>query len=98
MNRVDEQERTTAERTVLPALIQIQGSPSIVTAGPPRKRRIIAILDHRVSRHLGIFSWMLVGVAMAAARPITAVIIGVVILAGLLIGAINGLRWLFAAK
>ena len=56
------------------------------------------MLDHPVSRHLGIFSWMLVGVAMAAARPITAVIIGVVILAGLLIGAINGLRWLFAAK
>jgi hypothetical protein len=98
MNRVDEQEKTTAERTVLPALIQIQGSPSIVTVGQPRKRRIIAILDHRVSRHLGIFSWMLVAVAMAAARPITAVIAGVVILAGLLIGAINGLRWLFGEK
>src|SRR5215469_6067659 len=89
MNRVDEQEKATAERTVLPALIQIQGSPSIITAGPPRKRRITAFLDHRVSRHLGILSWMLVAVAMAAAKPITAVIAGVVILAGLLIGAIN---------
>jgi len=98
MNRVDEQEKNTAERTVLPALIQIQGSPSIITAGPPKKRRIVAMLDHPISRHLGILSWMLVAVAMAAARPITAVIAGVVILAGLLIGAINGLRWLFGEK
>jgi hypothetical protein len=98
MNRVDESEKTAAGTTVLPALIQIQGSPSLITAEKARKRRIVALLDHPVSRHLGIFSWLMVGVAMAAARPITAVIAAVVILTGLLIGAINSLRWLFGAK
>jgi hypothetical protein len=98
MNFADESEKTTFDRTVLPALIQIQGSPSMLTAEKTRKRRIVALLDHPVSRHLGIFSWMLVGVAVAAARPITAVIVGAVIFAGLLIGAINSLRWLFGTK
>jgi len=98
MNGVDEREKTVAGATVLPALIQIQGPASLITAEKRTKRRIVALLDHSVSRYLGIFSWMLVGVAMAAARPITAVIVGIVILIGLLIGAINSLRWLFGAK
>jgi len=98
MNHIDNQERTTAGRTGLPALIQIEGPPSLIMAEKARKRRIVTLLDHPVSRHLGIFSWLLVGVAMAAARPITAVIVGVVIFAGLLIGVINSLRWLFGAK
>ena len=98
MNPADESEKTTFDRTMMPVLIQIQGPPSMVTAEKTRKRRIVALLEHPVSRHLGIFSWMLVGVAVAAARPITAVIVGAVILAGLLIGAINGLRWLFGTQ
>jgi hypothetical protein len=98
MNQEDEREKTGAGATVLPALIQIQGPPSLITAEKPTKRRIVALLDHPVSRHLGIYSWLLVGVAMAAARPVTAVIVGIVIFIGLLIGAINSLRWLFGAK
>ena len=98
MNPVDEQEKMIAGTTVLPALIQIQRPPSLVTAEKARKRRIVVLLDHPVSRHLGISSWLLAGVAVAAARPITAMIVGGVILIGLLIGAINSLRWLFGAK
>jgi hypothetical protein len=98
MDRVDESERTAPGTTVLPVLIQIQGPPSVIRAEKARRRRIGVILDHPVSRHLGIFSWLMVGVAMAATRPMTAVIAAVVILTGLLIGAINSLRWLFGAK
>ena len=98
MNQLDESEKIAQRTTVLPVLIQILGPPSLITAQKARKRRIVVLLDHPVSRRLGIFSWLMVGVAMAAARPITAVIAAVVILIGLLIGAINSLRWLFGAK
>jgi hypothetical protein len=97
MNRVDESEKLAPGTTALPVLIQIQGPPSLITPEKARKPRIVALLDHSVSRHLGIFSSLMVGVAIAAARPITA-IIAVVILIGCSSGAINCLRWLFGAK
>lgn len=98
MNRTEEQDRTAARTTVLPALIQIQEPLPATPAMDARRRRICVLLDHPVSRHLGIFSWILAAAAVAAARPVTAVVLGIVIFIGLLIGLINGLRWLFGAK
>jgi hypothetical protein len=98
MNRVDERDKTAAGTTVLPALIQIQGSLAVAPASNARQRRIFALLDHPVCKHLGISSWVLVAVALGAARPVTAVIVAIVVFAGLLIGAVNGLRWLLGPK
>lgn len=98
MNHIEERDRTRAGATVLPALIQIQGSLPVAPAPNERKRRIVAMLDHPVCKHLGISAWVLVGMALGAARPMTAVIVAIVLFAGLLIGAINGLRWLFGPK
>jgi hypothetical protein len=98
MKRIEEQGSTTVGTTVLPALIQIQEPLPVTRAPNARKRRICVILDHSIAWHLGVFSWILVAVAVAAARPITAAIVGVVVFIGLLIGLINGLRWLFGPK
>jgi hypothetical protein len=98
MNRIEERDKTPAGTTVLPALIQIQGLLATAPAPNARKRHIIAILDHPVCKHLGISSWVLVAIALGAARPMTAVIVAIVLFAGLLIGAINGLRWLLGPK
>ncbi len=98
MNRIEDRDRVPAGSTVLPALIQIQGSLAVAPAPNARKRRIVALLDHRVCKHLGISSWVLVAMALAAARPMTALIVAIVLFAGLLIGAVNGLRWLLGPK
>ena len=98
MKRIEEQDRTAVGTTVLPALIQIQ-EPLPVTRAPNARRRCICVLlDHPVAWYLGVFSWILAGVAVAAARPITAAIVVVVVFIGLLIGLANGLRWLFGPK
>jgi hypothetical protein len=98
MNNIEESDRTAAGATVLPVLIQIQGPLPLAPAPNARKRRIYELLDHPMSRHLGIFSWALVGVAAAATRPLAAVVLAILVFVGLLIGVINGLRWLLGPK
>jgi hypothetical protein len=98
MNRTEERDRAAAGTTVLAALIQIQGPLPVTPAPNARKRRISTLLEHPVSRHLGMFSWALVGMAVAATKPITAVIVAIVVFVGLLIGVINGMRWLLGPK
>jgi hypothetical protein len=56
------------------------------------------LLEHPVCRYLGIFSWALVAVAVGATRPITAGLVRIVVIAGLLIGVTNALRWLFGRR
>ena len=98
MNPTEKQNRAAVVKTVLPALIQIQEPLPVTQAADAGRRRICVLLDHPVARYLGTSSWVLVGVAAAAARPITAAIAAVLIFAGLLIGLVNGLRWLLGPK
>jgi len=95
MNAIEEQSDKSESTTVFPALIQIQGIRGIISTGELEKRRITTLLDHPVSRQLGAFSWLLVILALAARRPLTAFLTGAVIFIGLVIGFINAARWLF---
>jgi hypothetical protein len=56
------------------------------------------MLDHPVVKQFGWFSWSLAIVALAATRPVTAIPMSILVLAGLLVGIINATRWLFARK
>ena len=56
------------------------------------------LLDHPVVKQLGWFSWLLVIVALVATRPVTAIPMSILVLAGLLVGFINATRRLFARK
>jgi hypothetical protein len=98
MNPIEERDKTNESTTVFPALIQVPGMHSVLPAPKSGKRRISALLDHRVARQLGMFSWLLIILALAARRPITAVLVGAVIFLGLVIGFINAARWLFEKR
>ena len=78
-------------------MIHIQGLVSGSVTEVPR-RRITVLLDHPVVKQLGWFSWLLVIVALAATRPVTAIPLSILVLAGLLVGIINATRWLFERK
>jgi hypothetical protein len=80
-----------------PAVIHIQGLVSESVTEVPR-RRITVLLDHPVVKQLGWFSWLLAMVALAATRPVIAIPMSILVLAGLLVGIINATRWLFARK
>jgi hypothetical protein len=95
MNEIDEQSKTAESTDLFPALIHIQGVRGAIPTGEPQRRRISALLDHPVSKQLGTFSWILVILALAARRPLTAFLVGAVIFIGLAIGLINAARWLF---
>jgi hypothetical protein len=95
MNDVQEQDKADQSATVFPALIQVQGVPGILPSSRPGNRRIWVLLDHPIARHLGAFSWLLLAVGLSAKHPRMAVIVGGVVFIGLLIGLINGARWLF---
>jgi len=84
-------------KSMSPAVIHIQGLVSESVTEVPR-RRITVLLDHPVVKQLGWFSWLLVIVALAATRPVTAIPMSILVLAGLLVGIINATRWLFARK
>ena len=91
-----EYRRSTSTR-VIPALLQIQELEPGCAAEEPQ-RRITVLLDHPVVKQLGRFSWSLVIVALAATQKVATIPIGVLVLVGLLVGAINASRWLFARK
>jgi len=95
MSIIDEQSKTAESTNVFPALIHIQGVRGVIPTGEPQRRRITALLDHPVSRHLGTFSWILVILALAARQPLSAFLVGALVFIGLAIGFINGTRWLF---
>ena len=80
-----------------PAVIHIQGLVSESVTEAPR-RRITVLLDHPVVKQLGWFSWLLVVVALTATQKVAAIPIRICLFAGLLVGFINALRWLFASK
>ena len=92
-----EYRRSTSTR-VIPALLQIQELEPGCAAEKPPQRRITVLLDHPVVKQLGWFSWSLVIVALAATQKVATIPIGVLVLVGLLVGAINASRWLFARK
>jgi len=91
-----EYRRSTSMR-VIPALLHIKELEPGCAAEKPQ-RRIAVLLDHPVVKQLGWFSWLLVIVALAATRPVAAIPMGILVLAGLLIGIVNATRWLFARK
>ena len=78
-------------------MLHIQ-EPEPERAAKEPQRRITVLLDHPVVKQLGWFSWSLAVVALAATRPVTAIPISILVLAGLLVGFINATRWLFARK
>jgi hypothetical protein len=82
---------------VIPAFLHIQELEPGCAAEKPQ-RRIAVLLDHPVVKQLGWFSWLLVVVALAATRPLTAIPMAILVLTGLLVGMINATRWLFARK
>ena len=88
--------RSSASTRVIPALLHILDEPACAVEKP--QRRITVLLDHPVVKQLGWFSWSLAIVALAATRPVTAIPISILVLAGLLVGFINATRWLFARK
>jgi hypothetical protein len=96
MNDVQEQDRIAESATVFPALIQVHGIPGVLPSANTGKRRIWVLLDHPVARQLGVFSWLMLAVGLSATHPRIAVILGAIVCIGLLIGLINGTRWLFA--
>jgi hypothetical protein len=49
-------------------------------------------------KQLGWFSWSLAMVALGATQKVSAIPISVLVLVGLLVGAINASRWLFERK
>jgi hypothetical protein len=95
MNVIDEESKSAEPTNVFPALIHIQRVRGTSPTGEPQRRRITALLDHPVSRQLGIFSWILIILALAGRRPLSAFLVGAVIFLGLVIGFINAARWLF---
>ncbi|HEU0142708.1 MAG TPA: hypothetical protein VFQ79_23495 [Bryobacteraceae bacterium] len=95
MNGVQEQDKAEQSATVFPALIQVQGIPGVLLSARPGNRRIRLLLDHPIARNLGAFSWLLLAVGLSAGHPRMAVIVGGTVFIGLLIGLVNGARWLF---
>jgi hypothetical protein len=93
---IEAQQRSTSTR-VIPALLQIQEFEPR-SAAEESQRRITVLLDHPVVKQLGWFAWLLVIVALVATQKVAAIPIGVLILVGLLVGAINASRWLFAKR
>ena len=94
---IEAQVRSTSTR-VIPALLHIQElEPGCATTQEPR-RRITVMLDHPFVKQLGWFSWSLVIVALAATRKVATIPIGLLVLVGLFVGAINASRWLFDRK
>ena len=88
---IEAQVRSTSTR-VIPALLHIQElEPGCATQEP--RCRITVMLDHPFVKQLGWFSWSLVIVALAATRKVATIPIGVLVLVGLLVGAINASRW-----
>ena len=90
------QDSSTSTR-VIPALIHIQELEPGCAAKEPQ-RRITVLLDHPAVKQLGWFSWLLVIVALAATKKVATIPISVLVFVGLLVGAINASRWLFARK
>jgi len=91
-----EAQQGSTSTTVIPALLHILDEPGCAVEKP--QRRITVLLDHPVVKQLGWFSWSLAIVALAATRPVTAIPISILVLAGLLVGFINATRWLFSRK
>jgi hypothetical protein len=92
----EEYRRPTSTR-VIPALVQIQELEPGCAAEEPQ-RRIALLLDHPAVKQLGWFSWSLALVALAATQKVAAIPISILVFVGLLVGAINASRWLFARK
>jgi hypothetical protein len=89
--------RRSISTRVIPALIHIQDVETGSAADEP-PRRITVLLDHPAVKQLGWFSWLLVVVALTATQKVAAIPIRICLFAGLLVGFINALRWLFASK
>jgi hypothetical protein len=92
-----EYRRSTSTR-IIPALLHIQELEQPGSATEEPQRRITVLLDHPVVKQLGWSSWLLAIVTLAATQKVAAIPISVVVLAGLLVGFINAMRWLFARK
>jgi hypothetical protein len=95
MNDVQEQDRAEQPASVLPAVIQVQGIPGVLPFAKQENRRIWLLLDHPIARQLAAFSWLLLAVGLSARHPRMAVVVGGIVCIGLLIGLVNGARWLF---
>ena len=89
--------RRSKSTRIIPALLQIPELEPRSAAEEPQ-RRITVLLDHPVVKQLGWFSWSLVLVAVAATQKVATIPISVLVFVGLLVGAINATRWLFARK
>jgi hypothetical protein len=95
MNRIDGKEPATSTRTFA-AIIQIQAAPDLPPAPNTGKRRITVLLDHPAAKGLALFSWLLVIVGFMVKQRAMAMVVSVFVIAGLLIGLVDGIRWLFS--
>ena len=98
MIETQQEYRRSTPTGVIPALLHIQELEQPGRTAEEPQRRITVLLDHPVVKQLGWFSWSLAIVALAATRPVAAIPISVLVLVGLLVGAINASRWLFSRK
>ena len=97
MIETQQEYRRSPSTRVIPALLQIQELEPGYAAEKPQ-RRITVLLDHPVVKQLGWFSWSLVIVALVVTQKVAELPIGVLVVVGLLVGAINAARWLFARR
>jgi hypothetical protein len=97
MSDAQQEYRRSTSTRVIPALLQIKELEPGCAAEQPRQR-ITVLLDHPGVKQLGWFSCLLVIVALAATQRVTVIPISILVLAGLLVGAINTSRWLFERK
>jgi hypothetical protein len=96
MNEIDKQGRTANATATFPAIIQIQAGACLLPTSHTGKRRIIRLLDHAAAKAWALFSWVLVIVGVMVRQRVMAMVVSVVLIAGLLVGLIEVARWLFS--
>jgi hypothetical protein len=96
MNEIDKQGRTAKATATFPAIIQIQAGACLLPTSHTGKRRITRLLDHPAAKAWALFSWLLVIVGVMMRQRAMAMVVSVVLIAGLLVGLIEMVRWLFS--
>ncbi len=96
MNEIDKQGRPADATATFPAIIQIQAGPCLLHTPNKGKRRITRLLDHPAAKGWALFSWLLVIVGFMVRQRAMAMVVSVVLIAGLFLGLIEGVRWLFS--
>ncbi len=92
MNEIDKQGRPADATATFPAIIQIQAGPCLLHTSNKERRRITRLLDHPAAKGWALFSWLLVIVGFMVRQRTMAMVVSVVIIAGLLLGLASAAR------